>query len=167
VKLLTDFAHVGPSVMQKSAVGQCTLTPSMPALSKRSELLTIDIFHQGMDRILAAVGNADPRLVEVVDMQTTESVTGTVEHDQVLDFLRKELKTRDEELAKCQGDLGQLQELNEDFMRNMENGTNDILGELKAKRLVKFERFKEKIGNLEEEKKVMEVKKSDLDEEKR
>ena len=135
-------------------------------LSKRSELLTIDIFQQGIDRILAAVGNADLRLVEVVDTQTTESVTGPGEHDQVLDTLRKELARRDEELAKCQGDLGQLQELNADFMRNMEAGTNDQLGALKAKCLVKFEKLTKKIDDLEAEKKVMEGKVSDLEGEK-
>ena len=166
VKLLTDFAHIGPSVMQKSAVGQCTLTPRMPTLSKRSELLTIDIFQQGIDRILAAVGNADLRLVEVVDTQTTESVTGPVEHDQVLDTLRKELARRGEELAKCQGNLVDLQELNADFMRNMEAGTNEQLGELTAKCLVRIEKLKKKIDDLEAERKVMEGKVSDLEGEK-
>jgi hypothetical protein len=167
VKLLTDFAHIGPSVMQKSAVGQCTLTPRIPTLSKRSELLTIEIFQQGIDRILAAVGKADLRLVEVVDTQTTESVTGPVEHDQVLDTLRKELARRGEELAKCQGNVVDLQELNADFMRNMEAGTNEQLGELTAKCLVRIEKLKKKIDDLEAERKVMEGKVSDLEGEKK
>ncbi len=167
VKLLTDFEHVGPSEMQKSAVGQRTLAPREPTLSKRSELLTTDIFHQGIDRILAAVGNAVPRLVEAVDMQTTEPVTGTVDHDQVLDSIRKDLARRDEELAACRSDLEQLQALNSDFMRNMEAGTNDQLGELKAKCIVKFDKFRRTIIDLEAEKKEMEGKISNLEEEKK
>ncbi len=60
-----------------------------------------------------------------------------------------------------------MQELNADFMRNMEAGTNDQLGELMAKCIAKYDKFKKKIGVLEGEKKVMEGKISDLEEEKK
>ncbi len=51
-------------------------------------------------------------------------------------------------------------------MLNMEAGTNDQLGALKASCIVKFEKLPKKIGDLEAEKKVMKRKVSDLEEEK-
>ena len=148
VKLLTDFAYVDQSTMQKSAVGlQDALSSSIQTLPRRDGLLTINIFERGIARVLAAVGNA-----------ATESVMGSVEHDELSsDTLREQLVTRNEELARCKLELAETQALNVDFVRGLEAGDNEKLGECTAACLVYREMgntLRGMIHVLEEEKKV-------------